>query len=295
MIISQNKTQTGISLIELLVTLVISSLLLLAVSKIYIDNRKSYLFQQNKSENQENHRYTFLMLHQNLTKTGFRRQPELLMETVFPSYTTSNCGRSTCPAFSQGGTIIWQSATSQYPWSLYIRYQPRDAQDRDCLGNLPKSTSVDQPYTDPKEIIIERYWHDTSSETLKCQVVHYKEGVVSSDLNGELITGILNFHFDFGISNNKDGKISNYKSQDQMGSEEILSIRYTALTVSSNSYVRDGSTSGSQDEITQALSKWTALLGLSANDTSLAAIKQSDEGQLYQVLQNTVALRNLLR
>lgn len=46
-------TQAGLSLVELMVALAISSVLILGITQIYIDNKRSYSFQQNQAENQE--------------------------------------------------------------------------------------------------------------------------------------------------------------------------------------------------------------------------------------------------
>jgi len=50
--------QRGLSMIELLVALAISSFLLLGMSQIYLDNKRTQLFQQNQTGNQENSRIT---------------------------------------------------------------------------------------------------------------------------------------------------------------------------------------------------------------------------------------------
>ncbi|MEN1592952.1 prepilin-type N-terminal cleavage/methylation domain-containing protein, partial [Pseudomonas aeruginosa] len=41
-----SKMQKGLSMVELLVALAISSFLILGISQIYIDNKRNYLFQQ---------------------------------------------------------------------------------------------------------------------------------------------------------------------------------------------------------------------------------------------------------
>ncbi|BCR23333.1 hypothetical protein KAM426_08600 [Aquipseudomonas alcaligenes] len=61
--------QFGLSLIELMVALVISSFLILGITQIYVDNKRNYLFQQGQSENQENGRYALLLLEKELAKT----------------------------------------------------------------------------------------------------------------------------------------------------------------------------------------------------------------------------------
>ena len=54
--------QSGISLIELMIAMALGLFLILGATQIYIDNKKSYAFQQSQSENQEGSRYSLLFL-----------------------------------------------------------------------------------------------------------------------------------------------------------------------------------------------------------------------------------------
>ena len=58
---SDYSGQAGLSLIELLIALAISSFLILGITQIYIDNKRSYNFQQSQAGNQENHRFLVMM------------------------------------------------------------------------------------------------------------------------------------------------------------------------------------------------------------------------------------------
>lgn len=302
------KNQHGLSLIEIMVTLVISSVLLLAVSKVYIDNRRGYLFQQNKSENQENQRYALLLLHQHLTKAGYRRRPELTADTdQFLPAIDSHAG---CPNFEKGIAVTWDKSSK----SLCIRYEPRDDKDRNCLGNPPidnTNNTLTKPYPDREyavENIIERYWIDEGQTppVLMCQAASDKDPTKKGGSSGQLISGIIDLRFELGVdscSNTNDKTLKEYKKQDDdLEDCKILSIRYTALLQGSNKYVRDGSST--QDDtarinnIETALKNWINLLNIPTTDETLVKLKQDntqgDQGQLYQVIQNTVALRNLL-
>ena len=59
-----SKMQKGLSMVELLVALAISSFLILGISQIYIDNKRNYLFQQGQAGNQENSRFVLMLLQQ---------------------------------------------------------------------------------------------------------------------------------------------------------------------------------------------------------------------------------------
>ncbi len=71
-----NSKEHGLSMIELLIALAISSFLILGITQIYIDNKRNYLFQQTQAANQENLRFLDLLLSQYINKAGFRRSPD---------------------------------------------------------------------------------------------------------------------------------------------------------------------------------------------------------------------------
>ncbi len=46
---NRSRRQSGLSMIELLVALAISSFLILGITQIYLDNKRNYLFQQGQA------------------------------------------------------------------------------------------------------------------------------------------------------------------------------------------------------------------------------------------------------
>ena len=78
----KNK-ENGLSIIEIMVALLLSSLIILGVTQIYIDNKRSYLFQQSQIDNSDAARFAVIFLENELNKIGFRRRPDLGIEQVF--------------------------------------------------------------------------------------------------------------------------------------------------------------------------------------------------------------------
>ena len=272
----RSGAQAGLSLIELMVALAISSLLILGVTQIYIDNKRSYAFQQNQSENQEAGRYTLLVLQQELAKAGYRRRPDIPLDTAFPSSDALGCG------FAEGKTAK-QYGTDKS--AICIRYQPHSHLARDCLGNLPVNAAAIQtaPYTDAAEIIVERLY--LSGNTLMCQVANVT--TTTKTTSGELVSGIADLRFEFGVGTAAESRrINQYIAAP--AALPVLAIRYTALMRSSNPYSRESL------GVDAALANWVALTGISATDTTLTALKAADKGNLYQISQSSVMLRNLL-
>lgn len=280
--------QAGLSLVELMVALAISSFLILGVTQIYIDNKRSYSFQQNQTENLEGSRYALLMLQQELTKAGYRRRPDEQLSAAFPAAgDLAGCG-----AFSAGETVKRIAANS-----LCIRYQPRDHLERNCLGELPATASTLEPgpYTSSTEIVIERLYFekDTDSEagTLKCTRVHTTpSGTTLSGRTaqtGELVSGLVDLRYELGVGSAADPRnISQYTTADT--TLPILAVRYTALLRSSGIRLRESV------DVSDALENWQTLTGLEDSDAVVAAIKADDNGQIYQISQSNVMLRNLM-
>jgi len=269
-------TQAGLSLVELMVALAISSFLILGITQIYIDNKRSYAFQQNQAENQEGGRYTLLLLQQELAKAGYRRRPDIPLDEAFPANNALGCG------FAKGQTAK-QFTTMQN--AICIRYQPHNDLERDCLGNLPQNAAAikDKPYFEGGEIIVERLF--LSDDTLMCETAHVTSSTTTEG-SGELVRGIADLRFEFGVGTaSDDRKVSKYIVAPD---GPVLAIRYTALMRSSNANLREGV------NVDAALLNWRNLTGISAEDTLLADLKTADKGNLYQISQSAVMLRNLL-
>jgi type IV pilus assembly protein PilW len=287
---THHRFQTGLSLVELMVALAISSFLVLGVTQVYIDNKRSYSFQQNQTENLEGGRYALLLLQQELSKAGYRRRPDEQPDTAFPAVgVLPSLG---CDAFAKGVTIQRTALDS-----LCIRYQPRDHLERNCLGDLPSTATAltTAPYTSSGEIIIERLYFekDTGSDAgaLKCTRVHtVPAGTVISDrtvMTGELVSGLVDLRYELGVGSAADPRnISQYTTA--ATTLPILAVRYTALMRSSGIRLRESIT------VDDALENWQGLVGLEDSDSVLAGIKAADSGQLYQVSQSNVMLRNLM-
>ncbi|WP_236101031.1 PilW family protein [Pseudomonas argentinensis] len=254
------KQQAGLSLIELMVAMAISSFLILGVTQIYIDNKKNYLFQQGQAENQENGRFTMQILEQHLAKTGYRREPTDSMDTAFPALTDTPTG---C-AFNVGEVIKRVDAKT-----ICIRFQPRDPAEVDCLGNgRPANASVIvTPYTTPAVSFVEKLSINNARQLI-CS-----SSASDTAQSGTLIEGIEDFRFDYGVSAAGSRTISSYKAE-PAASESIRTVRYSALMNTSLENI-------SQDAAFKTYKEW---YGSEANTPT--------NGRAYQIIRNTVMLRN---
>ncbi|MBO3275296.1 PilW family protein [Pseudomonas schmalbachii] len=120
--------QTGLSLIELMVALLLSCFLILGVTQVYVDDKQHYLFQQNQIGNEESSRFAALFLQDILARAGYRAKPQAQsMALAFPA----RGGLNGCPAFDNG-EVIKLTADRQ---GICIRYQRgMESKESDCTG-----------------------------------------------------------------------------------------------------------------------------------------------------------------
>lgn len=206
-----NTRQRGLSMVEMLIALAISSFLILGVTQIYIDNKRNYIFQQNQSANQENGRFSLLLLEQELRKAGYRRVIQDSRELAFPAITVTGCGD-----FS-AGEIAKPTANAQ---GVCFRYQRASNTELDCHGNL-------LPNNDPVTIRIEK----TAAGELNC---HVNGGPAAT-----LITGLNQIVFEFGVDRDADRIANAYLSAaDTLANTgSVVAVRYATLHESQSDQV----------------------------------------------------------
>jgi type IV pilus assembly protein PilW len=246
--------QAGLSLVELLIALALSSFLILGVTQIYVDNKRNYLFQQGQIGNLENGRYSLMVLENQLAKTGYRRRPEQSMEEAFPAGTFA-AGGQTC-SFAEGIAV-----TKVDDNTICLRYHPRDTEERDCSGaalSAANLAAIDNPYTLPVEAVVERI--SVTGNQLVC--------------NGEaLVDGVGDVVFDFGVGDPGVREVSSYTLNP---TDRIRSIRYQLL-MESEGNVSDGMTN-------QAYCEWN----------NISPCTAAPDNTLYQIVSSGMTLRNLM-
>ncbi|OEC35593.1 type IV pilus assembly protein PilW [Pseudomonas cuatrocienegasensis] len=277
------KPQFGLSLIELLIALAISSLLILGITQVYIDNKRNYVFQQNQAGNLENSRFASLMLNEYLGKAGYRRDPVILIEEAFPDRSASG----DCQAFGAGHSIT--GLAPNVGIGFCIRYQPKISGELDCQGaasaSFDDTVAFSSPPTSSLIILAFKYAPSTDNELpngrLLCKSLN-----VSSPQYGELLRGIADMRVDFGIGNSDilEKKISGFVPQSDWTAANgaIRSVRYSLLMAS-----RSGQRDSDDSKI---LDDW---LATAATDDK-TRLQDADNRHLYQVTSSTQTVRNLM-
>lgn len=275
---STGRGQRGISLIELMVALAIGCFLILGITQIYIDNRRTYNFQQQQAGNQENHRFLVMLMESYLNKVGFRRTPAQIPEYAFRRLDAT----TDCEAFKPESPIT-RAKPDNGVIGVCLRYYPLLEGELDCTGNAtPNFEDSDKAYSikgDPVLMVL-RYKPDASAlnGTLECKV---------GSNTAELVTGIADFRMEFGLSQglehsiDKVVKSANYSST--TSGDYIKQVRFSALMASSNNQRPTGGDS-------VALTTWNR----DASAAEKTRLTSRDKGQIFQIASSNVALRNTM-
>ena len=252
--------QAGLSMVELLIALAISSFLILGVTQIYIDNKTSYLFQQGQAQNQENGRFSLMVLEQHLAKAGFRRRPDDSLEQAFAAGTfNTTTGAGTC-TFRAG-----QAVTKVDDSTICLRFEPRDATEVDCAGTgVTTPADFATPYTTSSQEFVEKFSVNNNAE-LVCN-------------DAVLADGVSQVLYTFGIGPASEREASSYTKTP--GTSTIRSVRYSLLLTTDQNNLSQGMTS-------KAYCDWQTLMGNTDPCTP-------PDNNLYQIASSGIMLRNLM-
>lgn len=271
--------QHGLSMIELLVALAISSLLILGITQIYIDNKRSYMFQQSQAGNLDNSRFAVLMLDEILSKAGYRRAPDQTMEDAFPPNATTLSAR--CEAFPAAAVV--SKLKDANATGFCIRYQPAVADDDLCDGNTTSLTN-ELPFRYPAQnetiyLAIEYTPHASEQGgSISCRS--------SKGGNAELLEGVADMQIEFasGFEMERRLKDNAYKNASSWQPSDgiVRAIRYSVLTSSRN---------GQRDGNSLVFSDW---LDSTASDSSEERLEARDNRNIYQAAIGSQALRNMM-
>ena len=114
----RKSAQHGLSMVELLVALAISSFLILGITQVYIDNKSNYSFQQSQAANMDSGRFLQMMLNEQIGKAGYRRAPDQEFEYAFKARGATG----ECAAFTTEGVVTKLSEEDANGFCM--RYQP---------------------------------------------------------------------------------------------------------------------------------------------------------------------------
>lgn len=246
--------QDGLSLIELMVALLLSTLLILGVTQVYIDNKRNYAFQQGQSDNLENARYALMLFEEELYRTGYQTSTDFGMENSFraagPNVET-NC------SFAAGEVINFDAEDQR----LCIRYQPALPEITTCDGEaVSGGTNPYQAELSPVTVELE-----ITDNSLHCNGV-------------PMINNMVDIKLMFGVSDGQARETQKFTDV-PAANEQIRSVRYAALLKSRSENLAD-------DDSSPVYAAWREKWYTESDATP-------PDRALYFSSGNTIALRNL--
>lgn len=276
--------QRGLSMVELLVALAISSFLILGITEIYIANKRNYVFQQSQANNQENTRFAELTLNTWLNKAGYRRAPDQFLEDAFPETSAT----TDCAAFAKGAVIAdFKPAASTKEVGLCLRYQPSAATELDCQGNAIKKitgTKINNPFvkTASEELIVLAIKFVPDAElnkgTLQCKNVNGTAPAFE-----ELLDGVADMRFEFATG---EGDLFEKKLKASPWADTavglVRAVRYSMLL---------SSRINQRDSESKVYTDWVATV---TDGTNKTRIETGDKKRIYQLSSSTQTLRNVM-
>lgn len=122
----QDIRQAGLTLVEMMISMTIGLLILLAIGSVYVGSRQTYRLQEDNARLQETGRYAMEVIGRSIRQAGFWNVPLSAIST----------------ATGFGGTaIVGTNGAASAPDTLTVQYDGL-ASDRDCLGNLLAADAV---------------------------------------------------------------------------------------------------------------------------------------------------------
>ena len=272
--------QRGLSMVELLVALAVSSFLILGITQVYLDNKRGYVFQQSQANNQENTRFAEYTLDTWLNKAGYRRAPDQFAEDAFPELVAS----TDCNAFDKGAVV-----TSFGPGvGVCIRYQPATMTELDCQGDAIKNigastTKLDTPFVKSArdEVVVMAIKFEPNAEldkgTLQCKNLSAKKPEFV-----KLLDGVADMRFEFASG---EGDLFEKKLKTDPWAATatglVRAVRYSMLLASR---------ANQRDSDSAIYTDWIA----TASTASKARINAGDKKRVYQIAGSTHTLRNMM-
>jgi type IV pilus assembly protein PilW len=186
------RQQSGYTIIEIMVALVISLILLMGVIEIFMSSRTSYALQSGVARLQENGRYALDIMSRNIGMAGYNA-PQGIVSANTLDNESENTGLGFTQALGTASDVI------------EITYESTT----DCLGNASGGTATDRYYVD--------------GTTLMC----LGNGNVNA---GPLADGIENMQILYGEDTDADKVANQYVSADNVTAwTNIVSVRIALL------------------------------------------------------------------
>lgn len=199
--VTLNNKQSGVTLVELMISLAISLIVLLAVTSLYVTSKRGYALQDTLARQQENGRFAVEILTQDLRMAGFKKD---FRNDAFIAVNTAD-----------GGGTANDTVAIQYESTT------------DCLGQAtPLNSCRTNGALNGRRCAVNRYFIDANND-LVC--------LGNGGANPEVIVErVDNLQILYGVDtdNSEDGTANKYVTWDNVTNaerERIVSVRFGLL------------------------------------------------------------------
>ncbi len=214
--LTPRRRQAGLSLIELMIALLLSTLLIFALVSVFIAGRASFLTQEQVARQQENGRFGFQLLTEELQRSGFH--PVVWDPPSLGFALTANT--------ADGGGMT--------PDTLELQYES----DRNCFGaENPAQEVVIKP--DGSNVTVPRYYQklvrfavDAADDQLDYTCSYGPvNGALAQQINAPIADGVENLQIQYGEDTTGDLSVNTWVNAGAWGNAfDVVSVR-VALVV----------------------------------------------------------------
>ena len=216
--IVRRKRQRGVTLIELMIALLISSLLVLAMVFLFLSGRSSFVTQEQLARQQENGRFAWQLITRELQQAGY-----------FPTvWDPPRIGFAILQVTNGAGAA---------PDALTIQYES----DKDCYGDYNRAATEPVEVPDGSIVNVPAHWHkvvrfeldgggDVNRLLYSCGYAQINPGVTPPfTINQQPVAdGVSNLQFQYGVD--LDGDLSADAWQDAPANlADVVTVRVALL------------------------------------------------------------------
>ena len=238
------RTQSGLTLIELMIALVISLVLVGGISTVYISSKRNYQTREQLSMMDESARVALTLLTQHLEHAGYATASKLPIGNYFyvkgdADPVAGDCGtlqsmslsaikaNATADSAIVGADTVNRDGDNSYGDAISIRFVGDSTLNRDVLNSALNSTCWAGAISLSSALIYNSFHVDTS--TIKDSLGNYIPILYAAGSNGNsykkpLVNGIQNIQFMYGVDANEDGLIDKYVNATDMAAAEWSSV-----------------------------------------------------------------------
>jgi len=231
MIVSLKKKQSGLSLIELLVVMIIGLFITVGISSVYVGNKRSSMTTDELSLLQANGRAVLEQLTQVIQHTGYKSITRSLGEDMFirGAVSTSKCSGGSDSVVNTGLFQAIQNDTA-YGDTIGVVYLGDDLLTTDCTGTvIPADCRLSDADTAPPINAAKIYNYFKADVSAAGVPILTCSGSLSATTE-EIAEGVENLQISYGEDADSDGVADRFVNSDEVSNwGNIVSVNVAVL------------------------------------------------------------------